>query len=158
MQKSVTRSALTTQRRETTGMRALNEQSISNREAASTAPAPGGPATERGQGPRPIRPEPAQKFQHWNTKENGRNESTMMTVCMALAAMSSTGCGDTSEPSAQDDVDQGESEARRYVLCSVSIDADGNRMSYAQIIDELEGYFSNEKGIEATGNAVARKL
>ena len=45
-------------------------------------------------------------------------------------------------------------QAMRFVLGSVSIDADGNRVSYAQIVDELDGHFSNEQGIEAQGNAV----
>jgi hypothetical protein len=40
------------------------------------------------------------------------------------------------------------------VLGSVTIDADGKRVSYAQIVGELEGHFSNENGIEAQGNAV----
>jgi hypothetical protein len=43
---------------------------------------------------------------------------------------------------------------RRYVLASIAIDADGNRVSYAQLIDSLAGHFTNAKGIEANGNAV----
>lgn len=42
---------------------------------------------------------------------------------------------------------------RRYVLGSVTIDADGNRVSYAQLIDELSGHITNREGIEAPGNA-----
>jgi len=40
------------------------------------------------------------------------------------------------------------------VLGSITIDAEGNRVSYAQIIDQFEGPFTNRKGIEANGNAV----
>ena len=46
------------------------------------------------------------------------------------------------------------SAGRRYLLGSVSIDADGNRVSYAQIITELGGHFTNANGLEANGNAV----
>ncbi len=49
---------------------------------------------------------------------------------------------------------EGSPRDRRYLLGSVTIDADGNRVSYAQIIDGLEGTFTNEDGIEANGNAV----
>src|SRR5690606_25857635 len=41
----------------------------------------------------------------------------------------------------------------RYVLASITIDADGNRVSYAQIVDELSGDFDNRTAIEAPGNA-----
>lgn len=43
---------------------------------------------------------------------------------------------------------------KRYVLGAVTIDADGNRVSYAQIIEKLEGHYTNRAGIEAAGNAV----
>lgn len=42
----------------------------------------------------------------------------------------------------------------RFVLGSVTIDADGNRMSYAQIVEDLAGHFSTKNGIEVAGNAV----
>jgi hypothetical protein len=42
----------------------------------------------------------------------------------------------------------------RYVLGSVAVDPDGNRVSYAQVIDSLSGDFSNQNGIEVSGNAV----
>lgn len=48
----------------------------------------------------------------------------------------------------------GEGGGGRYLLGSVSIDADGNRISYAQVVSDLEGPFSNESGLEANGNAV----
>jgi hypothetical protein len=44
--------------------------------------------------------------------------------------------------------------APRYVLGSITIDADGNRVSYAQVVGALEGDFTNQNGIEAQGNAV----
>jgi hypothetical protein len=43
--------------------------------------------------------------------------------------------------------------ASRFVLASITIDADGNRTSYAQIADELSGHFDNASAIEAPGNA-----
>lgn len=45
-------------------------------------------------------------------------------------------------------------EAERFVLASITIDADGNRVSYAQLIDRLTGDFDNSNAIEAPGNAV----
>lgn len=45
-------------------------------------------------------------------------------------------------------------QADRFVLASITIDADGNRVSYAQIIDRLTGDFDNSNAIEAPGNAV----
>ena len=45
-------------------------------------------------------------------------------------------------------------EAKRFVLGSITIDADGNRVSYATLVDELDGHFDNKDGIEAQGNAV----
>ena len=44
--------------------------------------------------------------------------------------------------------------APRFVLASISIDADGNRISYAQLVDSLSGDFDNDSAIEAPGNAV----
>jgi hypothetical protein len=41
-----------------------------------------------------------------------------------------------------------------FVLASITIDADGNRISYAQRVDALEGHFDNTQAIEAPGNAV----
>ncbi|HVZ31548.1 MAG TPA: hypothetical protein VG963_03935, partial [Polyangiaceae bacterium] len=43
--------------------------------------------------------------------------------------------------------------ADRFVLASIVIDADGNRVSYAQLVDSLQGHFGNSGGIEAQGNA-----
>src|SRR5436190_15296224 len=43
---------------------------------------------------------------------------------------------------------------QRFVLASINIDADGNRISYAQVIDQLSGNFDNDDAIEAPGNAV----
>ncbi|HET9960082.1 MAG TPA: hypothetical protein VFQ61_36570 [Polyangiaceae bacterium] len=44
-------------------------------------------------------------------------------------------------------------EPPRKVLGSIVIDADGNRVSYAQIVGELSGHFTNRDGIEVSGNA-----
>ena len=46
-----------------------------------------------------------------------------------------------------------EAPPSRFVLASITIDADGNRVSYAQIVDELSGDFDNGAAIEAQGNA-----
>lgn len=54
----------------------------------------------------------------------------------------------TTAPSAAPDA------ASRFVLASISIDADGNRISYAQLVDSLSGDFDNDSAIEAPGNAV----
>jgi hypothetical protein len=43
--------------------------------------------------------------------------------------------------------------ASRFVLASITIDADGNRVSYAQLVDHLSGDFDNSRAIEAPGNA-----
>jgi hypothetical protein len=45
-------------------------------------------------------------------------------------------------------------ETERFLLASITIDADGNRISYAQVIDHLSGHFDNDSAIEAPGNAV----
>lgn len=61
------------------------------------------------------------------------------------------GVGDPSAPAEPGD---GASEApARFVLGSITIDADGNRVSYAQIVDDLSGDFNNAAGIEVPGNA-----
>jgi hypothetical protein len=47
--------------------------------------------------------------------------------------------------------------AERFVLASITIDADGNRVSYAQLVDSfqaLAGHFDNSRAVEAPGNAV----
>lgn len=44
-------------------------------------------------------------------------------------------------------------EKKRYLLGTISIDADGNRVSYAQVIGGLSGHFDSKNGIEAAGNA-----
>lgn len=42
---------------------------------------------------------------------------------------------------------------KRYLLGTIVIDADGNRVSYAQVIHELKGHYTAKDGIEAAGNA-----
>ncbi len=56
------------------------------------------------------------------------------------------------EPGTGGDVD-GEEAPSRFVLASITIDGDGNRISYAQIVDHLSGDFDNSRAIEAPGNA-----
>jgi hypothetical protein len=49
------------------------------------------------------------------------------------------------------------STTERFVLASITIDADGNRVSYAQLVDSfsaLTGHFDNARAVEAPGNAV----
>lgn len=77
-----------------------------------------------------------------------RMSRKIWTVGMLVLAIS--GCSDPKEEQPNPPA----SEGKRYVLGSVSIDADGNRISYAQIVTELEGHFTNAHGIEANGNAV----
>jgi hypothetical protein len=90
---------------------------------------------------------------------------------LAVLALS-VGCGDGTDGETQPDsatssaaeedgatplpIDAGAAPAlsTRFVLGSVTIDADGNRVSYAQIVEELDGHFTNRDGIEAAGNAV----
>jgi hypothetical protein len=70
------------------------------------------------------------------------------TQVVALAA--------TPAPAAAGDITgDGASEAppSRFVLASITIDADGNRVSYTQIVDHLSGSFDNSTAIEAPGNA-----
>lgn len=57
------------------------------------------------------------------------------------------------DASSQPVADAGAAQPKRFVLGTVTIDADGNRMSYAQIVDELSGHFSTKNGIETGGNA-----
>lgn len=78
-----------------------------------------------------------------------------------LAGLGATGCEEDepeSKPSRSGSKDGDEQSVSgsdtRYVLGAVSIDADGNRISYAQIVDELSGDFTNDEGLEAQGNAV----
>ncbi len=62
----------------------------------------------------------------------------------------------TPAPAAAGDITgDGASEAppSRFVLASITIDADGNRVSYTQIVDHLSGSFDNSTAIEAPGNA-----
>jgi hypothetical protein len=46
-----------------------------------------------------------------------------------------------------------EAPSSRFALAAITIDADGNRVSYAQIVDDLSGDFDNSTAIEAPGNA-----
>jgi hypothetical protein len=85
-----------------------------------------------------------------------------VTLCFVslLAGPGAVGCDDG--PSTKPQASRGDSSEdaastaanSRYVLGSVSIDAEGNRISYAQIVDELSGDFTNAEGLEAQGNAV----
>jgi len=86
------------------------------------------------------------------------------TIVLCLGGLISfVGCSDTDQTSLIAPFDPAapgepppESPAAppRYVLGSITIDADGNRVSYAQVIDELAGDFDNRNGIEVQGNAV----
>lgn len=60
-----------------------------------------------------------------------------------------SGAGESSEPTVPE-----APQAARYVLGSITIDADGNRVSYAQIVSDLGGGFDNAEALEAPGNAV----
>src|SRR5688572_10831972 len=72
------------------------------------------------------------------------------TAVVSLAATPAT-----EAPTAADPGSPGESapEPSRFVLASITIDADGNRVSYAQIVDQLSGDYDNSAAIEAPGNA-----
>jgi len=83
-------------------------------------------------------------------KKNGR-VATMGLMLIMAALVAIAGCSDDA---ANSKLDASSTKATRFVLGSVSIDADGNRVSYAQLVGELDGHFSNENGIEAQGNAV----
>jgi hypothetical protein len=64
--------------------------------------------------------------------------------------------GAEAEPGTEAEPVEGSAEATapsRFVLASITIDADGNRVSYAQLVDELRGDFDNASAIEAQGNA-----
>lgn len=63
--------------------------------------------------------------------------------------------GAEGEPSVDGDgaTGDGATSPSRFVLASITIDADGNRVSYAQIADQLSGHFDNGTAIEAQGNA-----
>lgn len=66
------------------------------------------------------------------------------SLLLALAA-----CGDTTTP--EDATPDG---VQRYALGSVVIDADGNRTTYVQVVDDLAGPFDNRAAIELPGNGV----
>ena len=77
--------------------------------------------------------------------------SKVRGVGLLLGTLALFACGEAGDD-ANDD--KAPSHEQSYLLGSVVIDADGNRVSYAQIIHELSGDFSNRNGIEAPGNAV----
>src|SRR5262245_38607296 len=53
-------------------------------------------------------------------------------------------------PAAGESIEPGASPAApRFVLASITIDAEGRRVSYAQVVDELSGHFDNSNAIEA---------
>ncbi len=94
---------------------------------------------------------------------------TLCVVASLLVSLAALGCDDakgTSEQAAgasdggssqrgEENQEADEpAEATRFVLGAVTIDADGNRISYAQLIDHLDGEYTNENGIEQPGNAV----
>lgn len=88
-----------------------------------------------------------------------RSLATFSLASCVVSTLALVGCSD--DPVEEDGGGGGDGEGgssssggRRYVLGTISIDADGNRMSYAQIIDELSGDFTARDGIEAGGNAV----
>lgn len=82
----------------------------------------------------------------------------LLAASATLAACSSrdaTRVSDARDPSdAPAASDPPARDAQRFVLGSISIDADGNRVSYAQIVSTLEGNFDNAQALEAPGNAV----
>ncbi len=92
--------------------------------------------------------------------------SYRVSLALCLGGLISLGCSDADrtsiiaplEPEAPeapgDETPETPAAPQRYVLGSITIDADGNRVSYAQVIDELAGDFDNQNGIEAQGNAV----
>jgi hypothetical protein len=93
-------------------------------------------------------------------------KASCSTFAICLGGLISLACSDTDqtslvnplEPAAPDAAGGSMPDAPatppRYVLGSITIDADGNRVSYAQVIDELAGDFDNRSGIEVQGNAV----
>ena len=66
----------------------------------------------------------------------------LFAAALALGACSDSGTGPGSTSSA------------RYALGSVVIDADGNRTTYVQVVDSLDGPFDNRNAIELPGNGV----
>src|SRR4051794_7429844 len=88
-----------------------------------------------------------------------------VVVCVALLGCSSEGSTSVTSlrPASDAPAASGEepaagaaasSASQGFVLASITIDADGNRISYAQRVDVLEGHFDNSQAIEAPGNAV----
>jgi hypothetical protein len=94
------------------------------------------------------------------------NESCFAIVLCLGGLISLVGCSDTDQTSLVAPLDPAAPEEPgepapgapaappRYVLGSITIDADGNRVSYAQVIAELDGDFDNRNAIEVQGNAV----
>lgn len=92
--------------------------------------------------------------------------SFSFAIALCLGGLFSLGCSDSDRTSLLAPLEPGNPDAPggvapdapavapRYVLGSITIDADGNRVSYAQVIDELDGEFDNRDGIEVQGNAV----
>lgn len=78
---------------------------------------------------------------------SNRDSTQVVGAPPAPATPDNGGAGNDGEGGA------GEALPARFVLASITIDADGNRVSYAQIVDELSGDFDNSAGIEAPGNA-----
>jgi len=94
----------------------------------------------------------------------------MLAVCALLSLGACSDDDDSSTPDGRTNIDASTPNAdggtpgpdggtqpgapKSYVLGSVTIDADGNRVSYAQVVDELEGHYTNRTGIEVAGNAV----
>lgn len=70
--------------------------------------------------------------------------SIHLSLLLALAA-----CGDST--GSDDPTPEG---TQRYALGSVVIDADGNRTTYVQVVDALDGPFDNSTAIELPGNGV----
>jgi len=81
---------------------------------------------------------------------SGRGNSQVLTLAPPLTPEAPAG-GAGSEGS--DGSAGADAPPARFVLASITIDADGNRVSYAQIVDELSGDFDNRTAIEAPGNA-----
>jgi hypothetical protein len=76
------------------------------------------------------------------------------TQVVGLAATPAAESPDTSgTPDVASEPGASDSPPASFVLASITIDADGNRVSYAQIVDHLSGDFDNAAAIEAPGNA-----
>jgi hypothetical protein len=71
---------------------------------------------------------------------------------LLFGALALFGCGDDAGAEAHGS-DRDPLGGESYVLASVTIDADGNRVSYAQVVHDLTGNFTNKNGVEAPGNA-----